>query len=98
MGESENLDLNSIIEILNYVSKGADVLVNYLRSKPYGIVHKSEPIVYMGKKGRLVWDYIIWNELTFEDIGTGEKYSLVNRLSDEEMEKKFNELVIKYGE
>jgi hypothetical protein len=46
----------------------------------------------------LVWDYIIWNELTFEDIGTGEKYSLANRLSDEEMERKFNELVIKYGE
>lgn len=48
-------------------------------------------------KHALVWDYIIWNELTFENANTHEKMSLFNSISDSETENKFNELVNLYG-
>lgn len=65
--------------------------------KPYGIVHKRHPIIYNGQNGYLVWDYIIWNELTFENAHTHEKMSLFNSISDKETEERFNELVGLYG-
>lgn len=64
--------------------------------KPYGIVQKRHPITYNGQNGYLVWDYIIWNELTFENADTHEKMSLFNSISDQETEKKFNEFVCLY--
>lgn len=42
-----------------------------------------------GKKGWLVWDYIIWNELTFEDFETGKKLRLMTSLDDEAIQKQF---------
>lgn len=49
-----------------------------------------------GQKGRIVWDYIIWNELTFENE-QGEKASLFTSMSDTETKEKFDLLVDKYG-
>ena len=74
-------------ELLEWISK----------EKPFGIVHKTAPLNYGGELGILVWDYVIWNELTFVDHRTKSKQSLFNSFSDSDTEEKFNELVCTYG-
>lgn len=74
----------------------AGITRELIDKKPYGIVHKRYPITYGGENGYLVWEYIIWNELTFENVITHEKMSLFNSISDTETEAKFNELVKLY--
>ena len=66
-------------------------------NKPFGIVHKTAPINYGGEIGLLVWDYIVWNELTFVDHATKSKQSLFNSFSDHKTSEKFNEIVSRYG-
>ena len=66
-------------------------------NKPFGIVYDTAPICYGGELGLLVWDYIIWNELTFVDQKTKSKQSLFNDFSDKRTREKFDELVSKYG-
>ena len=63
----------------------------------YGIIHKQAFIKYLGKEGRLVWDYILVNELTFEDSKTGKQHSLGVCISDKKTEEIFNQLVNQYG-
>lgn len=48
--------LNGVINLLGQV----------IKTGPFGIVHKTHEVTIGGKKGLLVWDYILWNELTFE--------------------------------
>lgn len=60
------------------------------------MVHDSCGVNMNGQKGRIVWDYIIWNELTFENE-QGEKASLFTSMSDTETKEKFDLLVDKYG-
>lgn len=67
------------------------------KAKPFGIVHDTAPICYGGEMGLLVWDYIIWNELTFVDFKTKSKQSLFNSTSDNKTRDKFDEIVRKYG-
>ena len=98
MEDNKEMDIKDIITILNVIVEAGKSVSDYLRTKPYGIIHKSALITYGGKKGRLVWDYILWNELTFEDLETGEKYSLANGFSDKEIETRFDELVNQFGE
>lgn len=64
---------------------------------PFGIVHKTAPIELNGSKGLLVWDYILWNELTFVDKETKSKQRLFNSISDKETEAEFDKWVSKYG-
>lgn len=68
-----------------------------LASRTYGAVHKAVPVVINEEKGFLIWDYILFNELTFLNSETRELTSLFTSFSDEEMEKRFNEFAIKYG-
>lgn len=65
-------------------------------SKKHGFIVNRVPAIIDGKKGDLVWDYLIWNEITF-DTEDGQITSHFNSISDEETEKKWNELVLKYG-
>lgn len=88
------IDIKKIIRTIETVSNGIDVII---REKPYGIVHESAFVDIEGQKGRIVWDYIIWNELTFEVTETGKKLSLLSGRSDAETKEKFDELVSKYG-
>ncbi|MBE6911095.1 MAG: hypothetical protein E7473_01080 [Ruminococcaceae bacterium] len=81
-----------IILILSDLAKAA------VKEGKYGFIHKTASINFKGKKGRLVWDYILWNELTFEDLETGLKYSLGQSASDKKTEQMFNQLVELYGE
>lgn len=83
--------LKSVTEIVK------EIVVDAVRNRPYGIVHESHEVSIGGKDGLLVWDYIIWNELTFEEFDTGRKRSLFNSISDTETKTRFELLVEKYG-
>lgn len=86
------MDAATVFEALDNIGKIAGALKD-----KYGIIHKQAFIKYKGKEGRLVWDYIILNELTFEDQETGEQHSLGMSASDKKTEEIFNALVEKYG-
>ena len=62
----------------------------------YGSVHKCTTAVINGKKGFLVWDSIVWNEITFQDED-GKIMPFFTSMSDKETEKEWNDLVKKYG-
>ncbi|MBR5515293.1 MAG: hypothetical protein IKU52_03730 [Clostridia bacterium] len=72
-------------------------LLDKIFDRDYGIVHKSAVIKYNGIEGWLIWDYLLVNELTFEEKESGKKHSLKVTVSDKKMEACFNELVEKYG-
>lgn len=94
--DENNVIINKIVEKL--AGKFAEDFLSWLvKSKPFGIVHDAAPIKLNGKYGLLVWDYVIWNELTFVDEETKEKRSLFNNMSDEATKAKFAEYVLKYG-
>lgn len=59
----------------------------------YMFVHRREPVVLNGEPGFLVWDWGLWNEITFESSKTGRKLSLFKSFSDSETELKFNSLL-----
>ena len=64
--------------------------------KMHGWVHKRTTAEINGKKGFLVWDYIIYNEITFH-ADDDSIISFFNSLSDEKTEAEWNKLVEKYG-
>ena len=97
--DKETLDINGIISLLDSLANVASGIVDFageMKGK-YGFIHKQAIIKYRGKEGRLVWDYILFNELTFEDSETGKQYSLGMSASDKKTEAIFNELVSRYG-
>ena len=65
--------------------------------KIYGPIHKRTTAEINGKKGFLIWDYMLANEITFQRDEDGKIISFGISFSDEETEKKWNELVEKYG-
>ena len=81
------MEKSFVIDLLKWIEE----------KKPFGIVHDTAPICYGGEDGLLVWDFIIWNELTFVDKKTKTKQSLFNDMSDKRTKEKFDELVSKYG-
>ena len=87
-----NIDLGMVLKALDGIGKAV-----YVLKDKYGIIHKQAFIRFHGREGRLVWDYILLNELTFEDGETGEKYSLGLSPSDKKTEAIFDELVDRFG-
>ena len=81
----------SFFGLIPDIVKGAEAL-----SKVYGIIHKRTTAEINGKKGFLIWDYILANEITFQDED-GEIKSFFISFSDAETEKEWNKLVAKYG-
>ncbi len=65
-------------------------------SKKYRFIHRRAPAEINGIKGFFVWDYILYNEITFEDTD-GEMFSFFTSFSDKETEAQWNELIEKYG-
>lgn len=65
-------------------------------SRMHGIVHKRVDAEINGVKGSLVWDYIVYNEITFDDV-EGNIYSLFKCDSDEETETVWNRYVGLYS-
>lgn len=74
-----------------------ELVVDAIRTNPYGIIHDSHAVSMFGKDGWLKWDFIIWNELTFEEIDTGNKHSLFTSISDKDTKERFDLLVKQYG-
>lgn len=64
--------------------------------RTYGLIHRSETAEIHGTKGYLIWDYIIYNEITFKD-NEGNIVSLYRGVDDKDTEKQWNELVKKFG-
>lgn len=73
--------------------------MNYERpeGKGFAIIKKTCDVVKDGKKGSLVWDYLVVNEITFVNEGTKETESLYKGWDDEQTEKEFNKLAKKYA-
>ena len=67
-------------------------------SKNYGFIEKCEIFEFKGRKYKLVWDYIIYNEITMEDIETGKQMQMFTSFSDKKTEDKFNELLLKLSD
>ena len=94
-------DINVIMEIIDKIDKVfqnghimGDILKNL--SRVHGIIHKQTMAEFNGVKGFLIWDYIIWNEITFDDM-EGNSYSLFSSISDNGTEKVWEELSKRYG-
>ena len=68
----------------------------HILDRKFGFVHDSTTAEINGIKGRLVWDYILINEISFEDM-EGNIMSLFTSVSDKETKAKWNEFVKKYG-
>lgn len=62
-----------------------------------GFVHKRRPAEILGVKGWLVWDYIIYNEIFFEDAEQKISVTFFQSISDAKTEEEWNELVERYG-
>lgn len=65
--------------------------------KNFGVIHRSEAITMNGVEGYLIWDYVIYNELTFVNGKTGEHTSLFTSFSDRETAQRFDEYVSKHS-
>lgn len=65
-------------------------------SKQHGFIHDSAPARFGDKTGRLVWDYILYNEITF-DSDDGKIISLFTSVSDKETKMRWDILTSKYG-
>lgn len=62
----------------------------------YGFIHKRTTAEVNGKTGFLIWDYILYNEISFQDE-EGNIISFFHSASDEKTEAEWNNLVEKYG-
>lgn len=65
-------------------------------SKLHGFIHKTAEAEIGGIRGLLVWDYIVYNEITFDDA-EGNIISLFTSISDKATKAEWNRLVDEYG-
>lgn len=62
----------------------------------YGFIHKQTLAEVNGEKGFLIWDFIIYNEITFKTMD-GVIISLFTSISNKETEAEWNRLEQKFG-
>lgn len=77
-------------ELLDLISKA------HRTSKIWGIIRKKTDAEIYGIQGHLVWDFIIYNEISFDDLD-GNVRSLFTSISDKKTEVEWNRLVNKFG-
>lgn len=63
----------------------------------FGKVEKYSLVNKDGKKGWLIWDYRLWNEISFVDFEQLKSESLFKNVSDSKTEKEFLRLARKYS-
>ena len=68
-----------------------------IREKPYGIIKKRARICYDGIKGDLVWDALLFNEITFHDDQAQTHRSFGLNTHDAKTQKQFDQIEKKYG-
>ncbi len=66
-------------------------------SRAFGFIHKQAPVEINGVKGLLIWDYILWNEITFQDMEQKNIISLFTGFNDVDTEDRWNELIEEYS-
>lgn len=82
-------------ELVFELVKGAIPLAKEV-TKMYGVVHRRTTAEINGVKGFLIWDFMVYNEITFQDMN-GNIYSCFNSFSDIKTEEEWDRLVNKYG-
>lgn len=78
------------------IKMGMEKDIPTLLAKKHGFIVKRAPGVYKGTKGDFVWDYIIWNQITF-DTEDGKIVPFFDSISDEDTEKEWHKLTSQYG-
>jgi len=63
----------------------------------FGFIHKTCDVVMDGNKGILVWDYVVYNEISFVNEKTKSIKSLFKSISDSKTEKEFERLKKRYA-
>jgi len=63
----------------------------------FGFIHKTCDVVMDGNKGILVWDYVVYNEISFVNEKTKNIKSLFKSISDSKTEKEFERLKKRYA-
>lgn len=81
----------AVLEIIQQLIPEAKKIV-----KMHGLIHKRVEAEINGIRGFLVWDFVIYNEITFDDL-EGNIISFFTSISDDETEAEWNQLVKKYG-
>lgn len=85
----------AILKIIQEVIPVAGLAIREA-SKTHGIIHKRAEAEVSGIRGFLVWDFIAYNEITFDDA-EGNIISFFTSMSDDETKAEWNRLVNKYG-
>ena len=67
------------------------------KDQGFGIIKKACDIVKDGNEGKLVWDYLVVNELTFVPSNGKKSESLYKGWNDEKTEKEFERLLKLYA-
>ena len=88
------MDVKAIMEILA-VAPELDKIWERV-SKIHGFIHKKPEAEINGIRGFLVWDFIVYNEITFDDA-EGNIMPFFTSISDDETEAEWDRLVKKYG-
>lgn len=95
MANNKSGFISSLSSIAKILGVSSDTFKFITEQKPYGIVKKRELLLFDNEKYWLVWDYIIWNELTLENVKSGQKASMWQGMSDEEAQNQFDEIFSK---
>ena len=85
------MDAKEIFKLLAEIPEVVQIL-----TKTYGVIHKQIPAEIDGVQGFMIWDYILYNEITFKDRDDNIQ-SLFKSPDDSETEEKWDELKKKYG-
>ena len=78
---------------LPYLTEGMIKAILDSIGKTFLIVKKGAPVVYKGEQGFLIWDYLLFNEITFVSSSTQNYISLFTSMDDNATENEFNRLL-----
>ena len=92
------MDMEKGMAVLKIIQEVIPVaqLVFREASKLHGFIHKTAEAEIGDIRGRLVWDYIVYNEITFDDA-EGNIISLFTSISDKATKAEWSRLVDEYG-
>jgi len=82
-------------EALDRLGDAAKDIIDGVKTT-YGPIYRRTEAEVDGKKGWLIWDYMLFNEITFQDED-GNIMSFFNSISDKQTEAEWDKLVQKYG-
>lgn len=79
----------TVIEGLDQVGKSL--------ARKYGFIHQAWPARMQGKNGYLIWDYVLYNEITFLPDDGSDVVRFHHSFSDDETRAEFEKLVRQFG-